>query len=38
MPNQGPNDHKLELPKPGSSAALTVKLSPALPALVVPGG
>ena len=38
MPNQGPNDHKLELPKPGPSPALTVKQSPALPALVVPGG
>ena len=38
MPNQGPIDHKLELPEAAPSAALTVKLSPALPTLVVPGG
>ena len=38
MPNQGPNDHKLELPEAWPSAALTVKLSPALPAVVVPVG
>ena len=38
MPNQGPNDHKLELPKPGPSAALTVNPSPSPPVLLVPGG
>ena len=38
MPNQEPNEQRLELPEAWSSAALTVKLSPALPALVVPGG
>ena len=38
MPNQGPNDHKLELPKPRPSPPLTVKQSPALPAVVVPVG
>ena len=38
IPNQGPNEHKLELPKPGPAAALTVNPSPSPPALLVPGG
>ena len=38
MPDSGPNQHKLELREVAPSAALTVKLSPALPAVVVPGG
>ena len=38
MPNQGPNERKLEIPEASSSAALTVQDSPAPPALVVPGG
>ena len=36
MPDAGPNEHELELPEAGPSAALTVKQSPAPSPLVVP--
>ena len=38
MPDPGPNEHKLEIPKGEASAALTVQHSPAPPALLIPGG
>ena len=35
MLNQGPNEHKLEIPEAAPSAALTVKQFPSPPALLV---